>query len=131
MIVGRRVPREVTAHEPRMSIHGLEPAVSEPCTARCIEDRRTRATQQMPHRRPVDQSNGGLERTGPVRSDTAWTRHEPALEVRPYRVRVTNVAAERVCLGERDEMSVPIELPQVFHVTDQARIPIVEQHAES
>src|SRR5581483_10191373 len=89
-----------------------------------------RAAQELPRDRPVDQPDRGLERARPVRPAPVGARREPAVQLVAQRPEPAELARERVSLRERHQLQVPVRLPQILDVADEARVAVVEQLAE-
>src|SRR5205807_1657056 len=129
MIVGRGVAREVSVYETCVLVDGIEPQPLEVRPAAAGEERRGRAARELPGDRPVDEPDGRLERAAPVRAPPLWTGADPALEVLLENAQIPGFPGQRVALGERHQVQVAIQLPQVLDVPDEAAVAIVEELA--
>ena len=130
VVVGRRVKREVAAHEPCVLINRFQPALPEPDALRVFEKRRARSAEELPGDRPVDEPDRRLECARPVGAHAVRARGKPALQVLPDNVEIVHIAAERIRLCQRHQMQMPVELPEILDVSDQPCVTVIEQLAE-
>ena len=98
------------------------PCRKELVPGRIGEQRLVIAAQQVPCARPVDQTQRDLETAGPVRPVWIRTLRQPRSEQSTAALRKARLAADsRHVLSEGYQFEVPVGLPQVLNVTNQAR----------
>ncbi len=124
-VAGGGVQREPAADEGAVLVDRSQPALLELFSL--LEDLRT---EKLVHRRPVGEPDRDFQRARPVRPVAVRAGDEPALQVLLDHVEVGALAAQRVRLGEHDEVAVAVRLPQVLDVADQVGVAGVEQLAE-
>src|SRR5690606_30254236 len=106
-----------------------QPFVTEATPLRAVEQRRLRPPADHVGEMPVDQADRDLERAAPVRASEVRALPHPALEQLAERIDVSAIAGQPISLRERDELEMPVELPQVLDVADEAGIAMVERLA--
>src|SRR5690349_12092620 len=114
-----------------MLMDRFQPAPPEADAPGAFEQWRARSAEELPGDRPVDQPDRHFERARPVGAPGAGARGEPGLQVPTDDMEIPRVAAERVRLGQRHQMQMPVDLPEILDVSDQPGISVIEQLAET
>src|SRR5690606_857875 len=108
----------------------FEPPIQEALAGRTVEERRALAADDPIREMPVDQSDAELERAAPIRALEVRALVDPAVDETPDAGEITAVAAEAVGLCEPDDLEMPVELPYVLRIADDARVAVIERLAE-
>src|SRR5687768_182541 len=96
--------RMETADEGDVLMDRSQPLVAHLSAVSAGKDLGAHTAEQLPGQRPVDEANGRLERTGPVRTQSTGAGGDPAFKLREKCLNVSRVAAETVSLGQRDQL---------------------------
>src|SRR5688500_3340686 len=121
----------MAAHEVAMLVYRADPAAEQDRAPRVLESFGLRSAEDLPCDRPIDEPDRDFERAAPVWSLAVGAGFEPAFQVKAKRVEIPRVLRQRMRLGQRHQVEMPVGLPQILDIADQAGVAIVERLAES
>src|SRR5262249_6331780 len=126
VIVRRRMPRPMAPDEMTMPVDRLQPAIAKRTSRFSLKDDRAFAAEKKPGERAVHQSDGMLETRTPI--DPSWIRAlaEPRIEQCPAAKRITLFPRKVICLRERHQLVMSVQLPKVLDVPHQRGVAVVE-----
>src|SRR5487761_287015 len=122
--------REVMGDEVAVPVDAFEPAVPEIPALFSLQDLRIISTQELPRERPVDAPNGMLEARAPIGAARVRAVLQPGIDQDPGAAGIALVRRQVPGLGQRDQLQVAVDLPEILDVADPRRIAVVDTQAE-